>query len=147
MTMAPEYTFNDNGMPTLAKPWDFNLPEIPTFETAGGYRAKGELEILVDWVCKKHIIETGYGVSCEQIARDVTELDGRPTGSKPVWDILKRWTFMDYAMTAQQPNRFVGFTARGMELGLAELHRLEKRRAKREKDAKIRSVPMKRRKK
>lgn len=145
---APQYTFDDRGLPTLKKAWDFNLPEIPTFpETPSGRRARGELEIMVDWICKRHVIDTGTGATCEVIAKEVTDLDGRPTAKQSVRDILHSWTEMEYAITGDNPNRFIAFTAKGMELGLDELHRRRKRAQRREKESRARGTIKPRRRK
>ena len=142
----PVYSFDENGMPTLAKKWDGNLPEIPTFpETESGRRRKGELEVMVDYVVKwwTVIYEDGYEeipdqCTAEYIAQQCTALDGRPTSSGAVWKILTNWRDWDYAEIAEKPNRFIFFTENGMKLGLEEIHRRIKRAEKRERGARLR---------
>lgn len=143
----PVYSFDEHGMPTLAKKWDGKLPEIPTFpETESGRRRKGELEVMVDYVVKAWTVfsegDCSMGIpdqcTAEYIAQECTALDGRPTSSGAVWKVLVNWRDWDYAEVAEKPNRFVMFTENGLKLGLDEIHRRIKRAQKRERGAKLR---------
>ena len=138
------------GRPDYTEPWDWNVPEIPTFpETESGRRRKGELEALVDYVVKEWLVvdtdmeyfdvNNNQDCTAEYIAHRCTELDGRPTSSGAVWNILTMWVEMKYAETSTHPNRFLTLTSEGMAKGLKQIHEETKRRKKKEKrDAEVR---------
>ncbi len=134
----PVYGFDERGMPTLAKKWHGELPEIPTFEeTDSGNRRRGELEILVDYVVKEWLsdAETESSCSAEYIAQRCVELDGRPASVASVRRILQLWKEWNYAELFEKPNGFACFSEYGIETGLDEIHRRVTRARKREKAA------------
>lgn len=130
----PEYTFDERGLPTLARSWDGTVPVVPAFPPApSGRRARGELEAIVDMLCKRWMIDATGPMYCsaEWLREEATKHDGRPTTSAAIGRILEKWVEVGYATMERKPIRFVNLTAEGIQLGLAELYRREKRKRKR----------------
>lgn len=132
--MPREYTFNERGIPTLAKRWDGTVPQFREFpELESGRRSRGQLEDMVDVLCKRWLVggssqDEHHRCTAEALAAASMAHDGRPTSTGAVSAILRKWAELGYAEVEEKPMRFVGLTARGMELGLEELYRLERRR-------------------
>lgn len=122
-------------MPVRGVKWDGTIPELRKWEpTATGRRARGELEDMVDMLCKRWIMrDLLAGVedcTSEWLAKEATELDGRSTSTGGITGILRRWDELGYAIIEDGPTRFVSFTAKGMQVGLAEMARRAKVRAR-----------------
>lgn len=139
------------GRPDYSEKWDWNVPEIPTFEeTESGRRRRGELECLVDYVVKEWLVgpsadeivdeeyvkdiyqESGF-CTTEYIAHRCTELDGHNTSSGAVWKVLTHFKEIGYADINTQPNRFECLTTLGLNKGLKQLEEEHKRARKKEK--------------
>lgn len=130
----PEYTFDERGLPTLARAWDGTVPAVPEFPpNASNRRARGELEAIIDMLCKRWMVNATGPMYCsaEWLSYEATKYDGRPTTSAAVGRILEKWENVGYAKTDRKPIRFVRLTPDGVQLGLAELYRREKRKRKR----------------
>lgn len=131
-----EYKFTETGIPTLAERWAGELPELREFPpTASGRRARGELENLLDFVCKRWLM-TGTVqdkpelCTAEWLATAVEELDERPVSTGAVHRVLHRWRDLGYAIVDEHPLRFISLTQQGMEIGLDELERKAKKKSK-----------------
>ena len=133
----PEYTFDERGFPTLRKGWDGKVPGVPIFATTGsGRRARGELEAICDMLVKRWMTSTIEGpCTAEWLAHEATNHDRKPTTSAATARVLERWQEIGYAVTARRPIRFVSLTADGVNLGLAELYRKQKRIKRRQIEA------------
>jgi hypothetical protein len=131
-----EYTFDERGLPTLARSWDGTVPTVPPFPpNDSGRRARGELECICDMLCKRWMVNAAGPMYCsaEWLAHEATKYDGRPTTSAATGRVLERWAAVGYAVMDRKPIRFVRLTAEGVEIGLSELYRREKRKVKRYK--------------
>ncbi len=126
-----EFEFNERGVPTRARKFTLDIPRRREFApVATGRRARGELEDMVDVLCRTYLVSllTGLGsvefdCTVEWLAAQCTLMDGRPTSSGAVLAVLQRWEELDYAVMARDPARFVTLTEKGMRLGLTETHR------------------------
>jgi hypothetical protein len=132
----PEYTFNERGMPTLAKEWDGTIPTMRDFPIHdSGRRARGELEALCDILVKAWMVNPSPNkperCTAEWLAQQATEYDGRPTTSAATGRVLERWVSVGYAIMERKPIRFVSLTEDGVKLGLDELYRRERMGRKR----------------
>lgn len=80
---------------------------------------------MVDLVCKtwlvKHL-DCGCACSVRLIADAVSAEDGKATSSGSVRAILSRWQEIGYAVVEEDPTRFVGLTAEGMQVGYEALY-------------------------
>lgn len=135
----PKYNFDTNNMPTLAQPWNGQtVPPIPEIEETGSdRRPRGSLEMLVEYVTKdwfvNHITDPDRQPTAENIAKWVTEVDGKPCSSGAVWGILDRWERIKFASCSTKPKRLDYFLHGAFSMGLPELYRREKRRKINEK--------------
>ncbi|WKW85511.1 DNA binding protein [Rhodococcus phage Reynauld] len=119
----------------LAKAWDGTMPKFATFnEMPTGRRARGQLDDMVDVLCKMWML-TGTGgalmpemCTSEWLTERTAAADGRETSPGAVAGILHRWRRIGYAIVRDKPLRFCGFTAAGLELGVEELNRQYRRR-------------------
>ncbi|AOE44572.1 hypothetical protein SEA_JUMBO_64 [Gordonia phage Jumbo] len=130
----PVFSFTDKGIPTLAEAWDGKtVPPVPKFpETESGRRARGELEMLVEYVVKDWFVNHFSEVvpTAEYIAHEVQKLDGKPCSSGAVWGILEKWEEIGFAKSAFKPRRFFSFEVGAFQKGLPELYRQNKRKKK-----------------
>lgn len=130
-TPRPEYTFDERGFPTLRKGWDGKVPNVPLFaSTDSGRRARGELEAICDMLIKRWMTSEYEAVpycTAEWLAQEATKHDGRPTTSAATARVLDRWVEIGYAYRGSRPIRFIGLTQEGVDIGLAELYRRQKR--------------------
>lgn len=133
----PEYTFDERGFPTLRKGWDGKVPGVPIFaSTDSGRRARGELEAICDMLVKKWMTDMpNHACTAEWLAQEATQYDQKPTTSAATARVLERWVEIGYAVTARRPIRFVRLTEDGVNLGLAELYRKQKRNKRRRIEA------------
>ena len=125
-----EFNFNERGIPTLAKAWDGSIPAFKKFEkNESGRRARGQLEDMVDVLCKVWIVK---GPDNDQfpdlcyatwLAKMATSIDGIHTSPGAIAGILQKWEKIGYATIGIKPSRFIGYTKTGMELGLDEIYR------------------------
>lgn len=130
-----EFEFNERGIPTRAKKFTLDVPRRREFPApASGQRARGELEDMVDVLCRLWLIMLILGAdvagrcTTEWLATACSRMDGRPTTPGAVGQILRRWEQLDYAVIAAKPARFVGLTEKGMKLGIVETHRRDRLR-------------------
>lgn len=142
--MSTTQKTDEYGRPDYSERWDWNVPEIPTFEeTADGRRRKGELEILIDYIVKEWLVndddeDNNFPSQCtaEYIARRAEELDGRSTSSNAVWRALIKMEEIGYADISNpddRPHRFISLTSDGLKKGLRQLKEEAKRKGKRAK--------------
>lgn len=123
-----------NGGP-LAQAWDGTIPKPALTSSESGRRRRGQLESMVDTLCKTWLV-IGTAVlmpedcTAEWLTERAAAMDGLETSSGAVAAILHRWERMGYAQIRKKPLRFIGFTAHGLEVGFEELRRRERRRAR-----------------
>lgn len=137
-----EYTFDERGLPTLRRTWDWTVPDLGEIERSpSGARPHAELERIIDAACKFILVAHLEGLATiETVAAHAEALDlGDPISPGQVWTVLRNWERDGYALVDTHPRRFVGFTAHGMREGLAEHRRQLKRRKRREQERTHRS--------
>lgn len=131
-----EYKFTESGIPTLAEQWRGEIPEILDFApTASGRRARGQLENILDHVCKSWMMQSEVRAQADQctaewLATAVTAIDGRATSTGACRRVLLRWRDLGYAIVEENPLRFVGLTEQGMKIGIDELERRSKKKSR-----------------
>ncbi|URG17426.1 hypothetical protein Mbo2_056 [Rhodococcus phage Mbo2] len=140
----PEYVFDEKtGLPNYKRPWDFTVPTYPEIvhakDSTTDRRPTGQLELVLDKVVK-FVIVNGLGelMTAENLARWAAGADGFAASSSSVGRILHLWQDIDYAVVEERPLRFVTFTTLGLEVGLDEIHRRIRRKAKSEEAARYR---------
>lgn len=122
-------------MPIRGVRWDGTVPELGKWEpTDTGRRRRGELEEIVDMLCKRWIVvDLMAGTpecTSEWLAAEATKVDGKSTSTGGVTAILRRWANLGYAQVEDKPTRFVALTADGMARGRKELARRARVKAK-----------------
>lgn len=81
-------------LPTLAKSWDGDVPNVPDYpENESGRRGRGELEAICEMVVKRWMVEGDDRTefcSAEYLAKEATRYDGRSTTSAATARVLDR---------------------------------------------------------
>lgn len=130
----PVFTFTDKGIPTLAEAWNgTTVPPVMEFPpTESGRRARGELESMIEHIVKDWFVNHQADTICtaEYITRRCIEIDGRPTASDSVWNVLKKWEQIGFCKVAERPRRFYSFEIGAFRKGLPELYRQHKRKVR-----------------
>lgn len=130
--MRPEFTWDEKtGLPSFRKQWDGKVPEYEGIVTSDGTgkRPKRQLEFVMDIAIKKALLAGFEGmITTVWLAESCQAEDGFETSSSSVSSVFQRWEKLGYVeVDKKRPMRFITYTAKGMELGLPEMYRREKR--------------------
>jgi hypothetical protein len=103
--------------------------------TATGRAARGELEMWVREVTNAFVVEEQFDPNWKElctppyIAKEISRTQGVVAPSTgAITSVLDRWTNIGYAVTAKKPIRFVGYTEKGIKLGLEKMKADAKRK-------------------